>query len=232
MSEGTLWVGIDLSQNSPGLALYQSWTQHLILVCWQQRKTKDQLGILLDQEEQKGNEWVRHVTVKRCEFPFQSSELEKRDAIINDTCSQLLEYYERRPIAGAFEAYGPIGLYPSFPKLAETKGALKQALWSRLRLQFSEVSVGTIKARFGGHGHCTKWDMWLRFHTHFELPNLFTLLNVKVPQNPKKGQVKIRECPCPVQDLVDATGIIFCLLYTKPTKGKKGKKGIKRKREK
>jgi hypothetical protein len=206
-------VGLDLSLASPGMSVLDRQEKHLHLACFAQRKRE--IGGSLSRKPHPDHARVTSwaltvldpVDKKTCDGARYSDickrMLDQLLCAIVDTpedCQVFVEQY-------AFGASGS-----SMHKLQELGGVVKARLFTLGFHHVVAVAVGTWKKRFCGQGNASKADVHrCTVHVH-GLPDpmtAFPLLSSRPPAMlPLTAAARGRDPPNPVQDMLDALGLL------------------------
>ena len=208
---GHLFVGIDLSLRSPGLALYSPSTKRLWTYFYATRE-KD-----IGRKFQTSCQWKGGTFFSTEAFPIQTTNLSLLDKYSQITADilQTIQYHVNAEKSAKIrmEGYAFGAKSSSVSKLHEIGGVLKY----RLHLSgftIDELPPTSLKKHFTGCGNASKKMMYEKF---VELG--FPALLAEFDMSSEKEIV-----PNPVQDIVDACALISSLLNTELVATKKRKR--------
>lgn len=203
-----LYVGLDLSLNSPGIAVEKDGEIHL---CgFQQRKTDSELR----------NAPLGPLRVTRLEYP--DGDRWPRCCYVADHIVQWIKDFGYGTVHVFIEGYAfSMAGSASMSKLAEVGGVLRY-LFMKHGWTFTEIPPSRIKKYFTGDGRAKKDAMIESFQTTHGLPLMNEVLKIMAHQHPQ-------------EDMIDAlailrTGVHF-LSHPDPVKRKRAntkKQGEKR----
>jgi Holliday junction resolvasome RuvABC endonuclease subunit len=198
----TIYIGLDLSLVSPGVAVYNTTSDTWALYGFAQRvreygltKNHHTTSIVLlppipnstSTTNEERYEYIRHAIVDTILSPLRA----ETDVVIG------IESY-------AFGAKNAGSAY----KLQELGGVLKHSLWTHYPHWSQEtVPPGKWKKLTTGNGRATKADVIAYVCTHGPCLPLLDLLGLAVTKN---GDI-----PCPAQDLADASCLCLGMSHQK-----------------
>lgn len=222
MISTTLYVGIDMSLSSPGIAIKWSGDTKWSLIGFQQRKTDRVIS---------GEPIGEKLLISRLTYPPFTDRWDKIEYLTNVIVElinmNLKEILRKDPhvtlkigIEGyAFRAPNSSSITP----LAELGGCLRLALRQKFSVQPQEITPSTAKKHFAGNGHASKEQVIQAYHEVHGFPLLNSILNVKSHQHPQ-------------EDMIDAMAVCYTLMnFTSPssiTHEKSQKKSLVKKRKK
>jgi Holliday junction resolvasome RuvABC endonuclease subunit len=185
-----IFIGLDLSLSSPGIAVYHSDRDKWLLYAFSQRKSENKMEVNEDA-------FQLHMFPK---IPSAAESNEIRYEFIRHYIIDviMMMYKEEPDVRVIIESYafGAKNAGSSY-KLQELGGVIKHSIhstfptWERITVTPSSWKKSTI-----GIGNATKQQVVEYVKTHGPCADLLTLLSVHVSKN---GSV-----PCPVQDISDS----------------------------
>ncbi len=214
-------LGLDISVQSPGIALYDRVTQSWSLLAWRQRKTdaaddrtilhKDTpIHVCFEPEDPEST--MPHLRIRRMRAKTDRilEFVKERLDALSYTCfpraiERLIEGYAgilSTPIC-VIEEYAYHISSSAMTPLAEIGGIIRMQLeleeWDWIELNPSSIKLG-----LSGKGDADKMDMWQAFSRIYGWPLHTWCLVDKLPD-----PATSRKISTPLQDLVDAVGIVY-----------------------
>jgi Holliday junction resolvasome RuvABC endonuclease subunit len=187
-----IYIGLDNSLNSPGLAIYDEKKWKLFFLA---HRTKDQDFKYEDSK----------VEVKAINYPEYETKIQRYDFISGIIFNEILPYTKQDyKLAIEGYAYGAVG--QSTLDLAELGGILRYKFYSN-KIKWEELAPTAIKKHFTGKGNANKAGMFLQYEKE-NIIDLYKLLDFKT--------VNLEDIKSPVSDLVDAIGIVYTIANIKP----------------
>ena len=202
-----VFVGIDMSLRSPGVALIRPGDTAIYLMGFQQRKSDKEII------NHKVVGPTETVVITRCSYPVDVKDRWFRsEFVVNRIIEWIKGYIEPTDDVHVYienYALGMVGS-SSVSTLCELGGILRISLY-RLKWTFSEMSPGTVKKYFAGNGRASKLDMVAAYHVKY--PRFTDVMKVRDGQHPQ-------------EDMIDALGIVLAGMYAKviPKRKKKSRK--------
>lgn len=182
-------LGLDISLNSPGIAVRDISNNRVFLFFFTQRKREAGFTYSTDFSE---NPNPFHVTIEGIEFD-KDDEKERKIDVIRRALEDVIAKF--KPTRAVIEDYAYSASTSCITQLAEIGGVVRNVLY-RNNTPFTTVAVSSLKKGFAGHGAATKEKMYEAYIAR-GFPDLIGILRVKKPTDK------------PVEDLVDALALTF-----------------------
>lgn len=189
---GHIYVGLDLSLNSPGMVRYTPDSQTIHALFYPTRR-KD-----LTRNTSLPSTWQGRTVFTLVPAPVELTHcttLQKYNRIAQDILTLVHSHAPERTHI-RLEDYAYNMLSSSTSKLHELGGVVKHVLFQAGYI-LQDVSPSSVKKSFTGHGRATKEQMYTSF-LHHGFPDILR-------------EFDMQECkgiPNPVQDIVDACALL------------------------
>lgn len=209
-----LFVGIDLSVRSSGLALYSPSEKKIWTYFYATRK-KD-----ISRTYQSVCSWQGNTAFSTEAFPRQLSDMpliEKYTQVTSDIIHTIQRHMvDRDAVFIRMEGYAFGARSSSSSKLHEIGGILKYRIHEK-GYEMEELPPTSLKKHFTGLGNASKCEMYNRF-VELGFPMLMSEFGFTEIDS-DKGDI-----PNPIQDVVDACALVSSMLDTEPSPSKKRKR--------
>jgi len=187
-----IYIGLDMSLTSPGIVINDNgkWNFYFFV----QRKREE--GI-----DESSDNW----TIRSIPYISEWKTREERiDYVTNNIMILINSYMGKKSIGIENYAFGASS--SSVTGLAELGGVMRHKLYNR-KMSYTEIPPSAIKKYYTGNGHSNKTSMAIQFEAE-NIIDLYEECNF-----PRRDYADI---PNPIQDIVDATAIVYYLMKKIP----------------
>jgi len=210
--EHRIICGIDMSLNNPGLCILDPVQKTIRMFCFRNRKKERAFIRYIEDITSPFKDWLMELIILEEKpesstplFAFSLFRFNRYEEKIQKLLSLIGSNKHQNKLVG-IEGYSfNSKATPADTFLKELGGCLRLSL-CRMKHNIMEIPPSTIKKIFSAQGQATKKDMYLTYTDKFNLPDLFSLMNLG-----EKNDFK--DIPNPINDLVDALAVALSVMY-------------------